>query len=42
MEPTRAQLMQALRRADESGDTAAAKAIARKLAGSQADEYDPT
>ena len=31
-----------MRRADASGDTAAAKAIARKLADSRVDEYDPT
>lgn len=31
-----------MRSADASGDTAAAKAIARKLADSRVDEYDPT
>lgn len=43
-DPSREQLMQALRRADAAGDVAAAKAIAKRLSGSapQEAEYDPT
>lgn len=37
-DPSREQLMQALRRADAAGDVAAAKAIAKRLSASAAPE----
>ncbi len=43
-DPSREQLMQALRRADAAGDVVAAKAIAKRLSVSapEVPEYDPT